>query len=272
MDGGRLGMISMALDFIETHLDEGVGLEEVARAAHYSKYHLNRAFSSALGTTPHQYARRRRLTEAARRLTHSGISLNDLALAAGYQSQQAFTDAFRAMYKIPPAEYRRRRAFYPLQLPIRLQPQAPLSGVRPARADDIPAWMALLEQVVDGYPHLNEAEHLAWLKVRMAREEALILTGGGRAAGAVGFSSDTGCVEYLGVHPQYRVLGLSVRLLKAVGRRLSPGRALNLTTFREGDPADPGYRREWKRLGFREGELLVEFGYPTQRMFGPARG
>ena len=79
-------------------------------------------------------------------------------------------------------------------------------------------------------------------------------------------------VDYLAVHPQYRALGISVQLLKAVRRRLSSERELSLTTFRERDPADPGYRGEWKRLNFREGELLVEFGYPTQRMIWSVGG
>ena len=272
MDSDRLGMIGSALDFIEAHLEDDVTLEAVAQAAHYSKYHLHRAFSGALGTTLHQYARRRRLTEAARRLVNSRAPLCDLALAAGYRSQQAFTDAFRAMYKMPPAEYRRRRAFYPLQLPIRLYPQAPLSAIRPAQERDLPAWMSLLRQVVDGYPHLDEAEHLAWLKARMARGETLILSSGGRAVGAVGFRCDTGCVDYLGVHPQYRVPGLSAPLLRAVRQRVPSQRELSLTTYRERDPADLGYRREWKRLGFLEGDLLMEFGYPTQRMIWPVRG
>lgn len=126
MDDIRLAMIGTALDFIETHLEDGVALADMAQAAHYSKYHLHRAFSGILGITPHQYARRRRLTEAARRLVRFQTPLRDLALTAGYQSQQAFSDAFCAMYKIPPAEYRRLRVFYPLQLPIRLNPEAPL--------------------------------------------------------------------------------------------------------------------------------------------------
>lgn len=271
MDGCQLAMIGEALHFIETHLDDDIALEDVAKAAHYSKYYLHRAFSSALGITPHQYVRRRRLTEAARRLICSHISLSDLAMAAGYQSQQAFTDAFQAMYKITPARYRRLHTFYPLQLPIVLYPQAPFSGIREAEAGDIPVWMALLGQVVDGYPCLNEQEHLSWLRARLKRGEALVLSCGDHLAGAAGFRSDTGCIDYLGVHPQYRALDVSALLLKAVGDRLSPQCRLNLTTFREGDPADPGYRREWKRLGFREGELLMEFGYPTQRMLGPVR-
>jgi len=38
-----------------------------------------------------------------------------------------------------------------------------------------------------------------------------------------------------------------------------------MTTYREGDKADTGYRNMLKQLGFAERELLVEFGYPTQR-------
>ena len=40
---------------------------------------------------------------------------------------------------------------------------------------------------------------------------------------------------------------------------------ISVTTFREGDKADTGYREIWGSLGFAEAELLVEFGYPTQR-------
>ena len=38
-----------------------------------------------------------------------------------------------------------------------------------------------------------------------------------------------------------------------------------ITTYRKGDRADTGYREELRQLGFAERELLIEFGYPTQR-------
>ena len=38
-----------------------------------------------------------------------------------------------------------------------------------------------------------------------------------------------------------------------------------MTTYREGDKADTGHRKLLKHLGFAERELLIEFGYPTQR-------
>ena len=86
----------------------------------------------------------------------------------------------------------------------------------------------------------------------------------------MGFCSATGRIDFLGVHPQFRAQGASERLLEAVRAACPAARELCLTTFRERDPADPGMRREWLRLGFEPAELLWEFGYPTQRMVLPA--
>ena len=45
-----------------------------------------------------------------------------------------------------------------------------------------------------------------------------------------------------------------------------------MTTYREHDRADTGWRAGLKRLGFEEREEMVEFGYPTQRFVLPLRG
>ena len=44
-----------------------------------------------------------------------------------------------------------------------------------------------------------------------------------------------------------------------------PDQDISITTYRKGDRADTGYREELRQLGFAERELLIEFGYPTQR-------
>ena len=60
--------LNAAVSYIESRLGEPLRLDEVAGAAHYSKYHLNRLFSSEVGTSLHDYIVRRRLTAAARLL------------------------------------------------------------------------------------------------------------------------------------------------------------------------------------------------------------
>ena len=82
----------------------------------YSKYHLHRMFVETVGLSIHDYVQRRQLTESAKLLVFSDKSILEISLIAGYESQQAFTNIFKQMYKKTPNEYRMNEEFYPLQL------------------------------------------------------------------------------------------------------------------------------------------------------------
>jgi transcriptional regulator GlxA family with amidase domain len=101
---------------MEANLTKKIDLDMIAEAVHYSKYHLHRVFSKTVGITIHDYLQRRQLTEAAKLLVFSNMSIIDIALLSGYESQQAFTSIFTAMYKQSPNKYRENERFYPLQL------------------------------------------------------------------------------------------------------------------------------------------------------------
>lgn len=266
--------IEAAIDFIESHLNEKLDLETVASGVHYSKYHLHRMFSELLGMTIHDYVQRRQLTEAAKLLVFSTKPVLEIALTCGYESQQAFTTIFKAMYKIPPAEYRERREFYPLQLRFFLERRQTdkifsAADVRLADSSDIPGWMNLVRLVVDGYPVLDEVDYLQKLRACVDNQQALILKDGNVTVGILAFSYDTGSIEFMGIHPQYRNCGLQKLFLDQLMERYLPGRELSTTTYREHDKADTGHRKTLKLLGFAERELLIEFGYPTQRFVLP---
>jgi AraC family transcriptional regulator len=80
----------------------------VARAAGYSPYHYCRLFHSLTGDSVIGYARKRRLTVAAEALTNgSRVRLIDLALDCGFESQAAFTRAFKRHFGLPPGAVRR---------------------------------------------------------------------------------------------------------------------------------------------------------------------
>ncbi len=68
-----------------------------------------------------------------------------------------------------------------------------------------------------------------------------------------------------GMPPALQKKGIPKAFLDKVMCELLGGKEISITTFREGDKADTGQRREIKGLGFAEAELLTEFGYPTQR-------
>lgn len=112
---GNIKNVMAAIDYIESHLYEKLDLETVAGAVHYSKYHLHRMFTNTVGLTIHDYVQRRQLTEAAKLLVLSDSPILEIALSAGYESQQSFTDIFKAVYKKSHNRYREEE-FYPLQL------------------------------------------------------------------------------------------------------------------------------------------------------------
>ena len=66
--------------------------------------------------------------------------------------------------------------------------------------------------------------------------------------------------------PLYRKCGITKLFLDKVMNELLIDKDISVTTFREGDKADTGYRKAYKELGFAEAELLFEFGYPTQKL------
>ena len=140
--------IEAVIDYIESHLDGKLELETVAEAVHYSKYHLHRLFTETVGMTIHDYVQRRQLTEAAKLLVFSDKPIIEIAFICGYESQQSFSLAFKAMYKSPPAEYREERSFYPLQLRFILHRRTTameftIQDIRLAEKKDIVDWMNL---------------------------------------------------------------------------------------------------------------------------------
>ena len=262
--------IEAVIDYIENHLDGKLELKTVAEAVHYSKYHLHRLFTDTVGMTIHDYVQRRQLTEAAKLLVFSDQPIIEIALIFGYESQQSFSSAFKAMYKSPPAEYREKRCFYPLQLRFALHRsmsamEFTMQDIHLARREDIPDWMNLMRLVIDGYPVMDEVDYLAKLEESIDEKRALVLKAGNVLIGAMAFTYFPGSIEFLGVHPQYRNRGLQRLFLDALLEIYLPGREISTTTYRAQDKADTGHRDLLLQLGFAEKELLTEFGYPTQR-------
>jgi AraC family transcriptional regulator len=65
-----MNAVGKAIWFIETHFSEDVSLDDIAKSAGVSRYHVVQAFSFATGCSVMSYVRGRRLTEAARSLAN----------------------------------------------------------------------------------------------------------------------------------------------------------------------------------------------------------
>lgn len=103
---GHQDNISRAVAFIEANLHRNIRAHDVAKAAAYSLFHFHRIFLAATGTPLKTYVRKRKLTEAARALIGSDAGIIDIALNAGFGSQETFTRAFKKMFGMPPGRFR----------------------------------------------------------------------------------------------------------------------------------------------------------------------
>jgi AraC family transcriptional regulator len=99
--------LKRVMDFIEAHLQDSIGLEDLAEAAGLSANHFLRVFKLATGETPYHFLRNRRLERARQLLADDPMPLAQLALECGFANQAHFTAAFSRELGISPGRYRR---------------------------------------------------------------------------------------------------------------------------------------------------------------------
>jgi len=110
-------------EYIMAHYTEEITLIDLAKAARYSPWHALRAFAELVGKTPFEYLRTVRLSEAAKKLRDTKMSVLDVALASAFGSHEGFTKAFSREFAISPRRYRKETPPIPLfsYYPVRLQ-------------------------------------------------------------------------------------------------------------------------------------------------------
>ena len=93
-------------EYIEAHLEQPLGLAELAEQAALSGYHFARMFTQSFGLPPHRYVLMRRLQRATELLASSPHELGDIALACGFASASHFSTRFRQHFGATPSQYR----------------------------------------------------------------------------------------------------------------------------------------------------------------------
>lgn len=108
------------LNYIEDNIEKEINVDKIAKNVGYSKFYLNRIFFEYTGITIYKYLQSRRLTIAAEKLIKTNEPIIQIAYEAGYDSQQAFSFAFKQLYVYPPKVYRSIGVFVPKQNRISL--------------------------------------------------------------------------------------------------------------------------------------------------------
>lgn len=100
--------LARALRHIEAHFAEPLSVATLATVAGFSPFHFARLFASQVGESPISYVRRRRMRFAVERLSADPPpDLVQLAFDCGFDSQEAFTRAFKQALGVTPGRFKR---------------------------------------------------------------------------------------------------------------------------------------------------------------------
>ncbi|MDH4109274.1 MAG: helix-turn-helix domain-containing protein [Gammaproteobacteria bacterium] len=104
---GTSATVRRGLRLIAGGVLEDSDVERLAERLGVTSRHLRRLFTRHVGASPLAVAHTQRLHFAKRLIDDTTLSMQDIAIAAGYGSVRRFNDAFRKAYGRPPSELRR---------------------------------------------------------------------------------------------------------------------------------------------------------------------
>jgi len=93
-------------EYIESRLDQKIGLEALAAMAGLSTHHFARAFHQSVGMPPHSYLLSRRLDRAEHMLRETQLPLSEIAVATGLSDQSHLARHFRRRTGMSPRRAR----------------------------------------------------------------------------------------------------------------------------------------------------------------------
>ncbi len=99
-------VVKKAQVYICSHATLPFSRWQIAEEVHVSEDYLTRVFKKELGISPWDYLNRYRVAVASDLLKKTGMSINDISLASGFQDQAYFCRVFRKIRGINPGKLR----------------------------------------------------------------------------------------------------------------------------------------------------------------------
>jgi AraC family transcriptional regulator len=95
------------IEYVDVHLHEEIGLNDLAATGGWSVRHFTRVFRQSTSETPHRWLMARRVERAKHLLGSRNLSLAEIALTCGFADQSHFTTCFRQVTGATPMKWRK---------------------------------------------------------------------------------------------------------------------------------------------------------------------
>jgi LacI family transcriptional regulator len=103
--------LSAAVEYLNKHIEDPIGVQQLAAHVGVSRRWMEYAFRDALGESPYQYIRNRRLRLAQHLLEEEpDTKIYQVARRTGFSSAEQFSMAFGQEFGVSPREYQRSRS------------------------------------------------------------------------------------------------------------------------------------------------------------------
>jgi AraC family transcriptional regulator len=96
---------------MEERLGEEITIDDLARAALFSKFHFSRLFQRTTGVSPGRFLSALRLERAKQLLVSTSLNVVDISHRVGYTSVGTFSSRFSSSVGVSPTAYRRLGGF-----------------------------------------------------------------------------------------------------------------------------------------------------------------
>ncbi len=99
-------IILKAIAYIESHFNLEINLKELAHYVNLTPFHFSRVFKKYTGYSPYEYVINFRINYAKKLLHNTQLSIKEISIAAGFNSDTHFMTTFKKHTNLTPKQFR----------------------------------------------------------------------------------------------------------------------------------------------------------------------
>lgn len=99
------GQLRTVIEYVKSHINNNIGLEELASSVHLSIFHFSRLFKQTVGMSPYHFVLELKIERAKKLMRERQGSISDVAYTLSFTDQAHFSNAFKKITGQSPRQF-----------------------------------------------------------------------------------------------------------------------------------------------------------------------